>query len=152
MWRLGFWRSRTAEGWRILITRRPDGVVRAGWWEWPGGKIEVGETPQQCLSREFLEELALSVAVGTPLPVIEHVYEHAHVRLHSFFCSRGERGSRNGSADASANGYEPQNRMVAEHRWVRPEDLRTYQFLEANAPLVEQVIGMLSKDADSGCL
>ena len=68
----------------FLLTSRPPGKVYAGYWEFPGGKIEAGESPRQALVRELHEELGIMVDVAHPWIVREFVYEHAHVRLHFF--------------------------------------------------------------------
>src|SRR5690242_14698152 len=119
---LGILVERDANGWRVLITRRPDATVFGGYWELPGGKVEVGESIYECLAREFKEEVGLTIDVGRMLPVIEHRYDHGYVRLHPFFCKR-------------ISG-EPENLHVAEHRWVRPEELSAYSFPPANIQLM----------------
>lgn len=70
-----------AEG-RVLIGQRVEGKPYAGWWEFPGGKFEAGEDAHAALVRELHEELGLEVEVSNPWVVREHVYDHAHVRLH----------------------------------------------------------------------
>jgi 8-oxo-dGTP diphosphatase len=75
----------------VLLGQRPGGKPYAGYWEFPGGKVEQGESLLAALQREFLEELGITVDAADPWCVIEHVYEHAHVRLH-FFISRAWRG------------------------------------------------------------
>jgi 8-oxo-dGTP diphosphatase len=71
----------------VLLGQRPAGKPYAGYWEFPGGKVEPGETILAALKREFVEELGVHIQSATPWCGIEHVYEHAHVRLH-FFISR----------------------------------------------------------------
>ncbi len=68
----------------FLLGRRPPGGFYAGYWEFPGGKVENGETPREALLRELHEELGIRVATAYPWIVREFVYEHAHVRLHFF--------------------------------------------------------------------
>lgn len=68
----------------FLLGRRPAGTPYAGWWEFPGGKLEAGETPQQALVRELREELGIAVSACRPWIVREFAYAHAHVRLHFF--------------------------------------------------------------------
>lgn len=66
----------------VLLGSRPEGKPYAGYWEFPGGKLEAGETVYEALVREIAEELGMTVKSGSPWFVTEHVYEHAHVRLH----------------------------------------------------------------------
>ena len=72
-----------AEG-RFLLTSRPEGKVYAGYWEFPGGKLEVGETVEQALRRELIEELGITIGAVHPWKIEIVDYEHARVRLH--FC------------------------------------------------------------------
>jgi 8-oxo-dGTP diphosphatase len=68
----------------FLLGRRPPGTAYAGWWEFPGGKVEVGETAYEAMVRELAEELGIVVERAYPWIMREHVYEHAHVRIHFF--------------------------------------------------------------------
>jgi 8-oxo-dGTP diphosphatase len=69
---------------RFLLTSRPDGKVYAGYWEFPGGKVEVGESIEAALRRELHEELGITIGTALPWQVTMHDYPHARVRLH--FC------------------------------------------------------------------
>jgi 8-oxo-dGTP diphosphatase len=69
---------------RFLLTSRPEGKVYAGYWEFPGGKLEAGETVEQALRRELQEELGITIAAAAPWKVEVMDYPHARVRLH--FC------------------------------------------------------------------
>lgn len=69
---------------RFLLTSRPDGKVYAGWWEFPGGKLERGETVEAALRRELHEELGITIDAVVPWNVTRMDYAHARVRLH--FC------------------------------------------------------------------
>jgi 8-oxo-dGTP diphosphatase len=75
----------------VLLGQRPAGKPYAGYWEFPGGKVDPGETILDALKREFMEELGIEVLSAEEWCGVEHVYEHAHVRLH-FFISREWRG------------------------------------------------------------
>ena len=66
----------------MLLSSRPEGKPYAGYWEFPGGKIEVGESVEQALRRELQEELGITIAAAQPWKVTEHDYPHALVRLH----------------------------------------------------------------------
>jgi 8-oxo-dGTP diphosphatase len=67
---------------QVLLASRPEGKPYAGWWEFPGGKLEAGETVAQALARELHEELHIDILNAFPWVTLEHVYDHAHVRLH----------------------------------------------------------------------
>ena len=71
----------------VLLGSRPEGKPYAGYWEFPGGKVEAGETVLDALKREFAEEIGVRIISAEPWCGVEHVYPHAHVRLH-FFISR----------------------------------------------------------------
>jgi 8-oxo-dGTP diphosphatase len=71
----------------VLLAQRPEGKPYAGYWEFPGGKVETGEPILQALKREFVEELGVEIVSAEPWCCVEHVYPHAHVRLH-FYLSR----------------------------------------------------------------
>jgi 8-oxo-dGTP diphosphatase len=108
-----------------LVRLRPEGTVYAGYWEFPGGKCEPGETPAQATIRECLEETGLAVAVNRLRRVIEHHYPHGHVRLHFFDCV---------PADPSA---EPAKGSGC--RWVRAAELAHLRFPEANQSVLEEL-------------
>ena len=86
----------------VLLGQRPEGKPYAGYWEFPGGKVEEYESIADALRREFVEELGITVVSAEPWCCVEHVYPHAHVRLH-FYISRewqGEPQSLEGQAFA----------------------------------------------------
>mgnify|MGYP003483842690 CR=1 FL=1 len=95
----------------VLLGQRPEGKPYAGYWEFPGGKVEAGESILHALQREFVEELGVEILSATEWCGVEHVYEHAHVRLHFFISHdwRGEPQSLEGQAFAwqGAVGVEP---------------------------------------------
>jgi mutator protein MutT len=110
---------------KFLITRRPGNVHLAGLWEFPGGKVEEGESLQEALLREILEEIAVQVAVGAEFFQIEHQYPTRSVRLHFFDCT-------------IVSG-EPQAIEVSEIRWVAPHELQAYAFPEADRELIARL-------------
>lgn len=85
---------------QALFAQRPEGKAYAGYWEFPGGKVEPGESIFAALQREFLEELGVQVESARPWCCVEHVYPHAHVRLHFYLCDgwQGEPQSLEGQA------------------------------------------------------
>jgi A/G-specific adenine glycosylase len=72
---------------RILIAQRPTGGMLGGLWEFPGGKVERGESLEECLRREIREELGIEVEVGRPVTQVKHAYTHFRITLHAFECS-----------------------------------------------------------------
>ncbi len=111
---------------RILLTRRPDTVRHGGMWEFPGGKLHDGESPQAGLAREIEEELGLKVAVGGIFEIAYHRYDWGPVLILAFDCAAGDDRS-------------PQNIAVAEHRWVLAQELSRYDILPADRPIVEKL-------------
>jgi len=79
----------------VLMGQRPEGKPYAGYWEFPGGKVEAGESVIDALKREFAEEIGVRVLSAEPWCGVEHVYPHAHVRLH-FYISRDWQGEPRG--------------------------------------------------------
>ena len=108
---------------RYLIARRKAGVHLAGFWEFPGGKREAGETLEECLQRELFEELNIHIDVPLPFQIIRHQYPEKTVELHFFIC-------RIESGDATAMD-------CAEIRWVWPHELDAFEFPPADRPVVE---------------
>ena len=109
---------------RFLIGQRGAGVPLAGLWEFPGGKVEPGETPEQAAVRECHEETGLLVTVVGAYGRVVHRYEHGEVELHFFACR---------PVDA---GQTPAERF----RWVAAEELASYEFPAANAELVKRLV------------
>jgi len=98
---------------KLLITMRPEGTHLAGYWEFPGGKQEPGESLESCLEREILEELAMEVKAVKHLLQIDHDYETKSITLHLIQCD-WLKGT-------------PTPMGCAELRWVKPEDLAHYR-------------------------
>lgn len=105
---------------RFLIGVRPEGVPLAGYWEFPGGKLQPGETPVEAARRECLEETGLEVLIGAEYPPVVHEYDHAKLRLH-FFAARPVNAAQ-----------APR----APFRWVPRSELGQFTFPPANERLV----------------
>jgi 8-oxo-dGTP diphosphatase len=111
---------------KILIARRKAGGVLGGFWEFPGGKREPGESLEDCVRRELLEELAMRVQPVVSFVPIQYQYPDRYVTLHPFLCTH-ESG-------------KPQLLACDEIRWIEPKQLRDFSFPPANHQLIEQVI------------
>jgi 8-oxo-dGTP diphosphatase len=110
---------------RYLIARRNPGVHLAGFWEFPGGKCESGETLEECLQRELFEELGIRIDVPVPFKVVRHEYDEKIVQLHFFHCR-----IETGHAEAID---------CAEIRWVFPHELGDFEFPPADRPIIEAI-------------
>jgi 8-oxo-dGTP diphosphatase len=113
-------------GGRILVTRRQPGGPLGDLWEFPGGKVEVGESEPEALRREITEELGCDVAVGRLLFRHAHDYPHIHVDLAFYDCSMD---------DAA----EPRLLGVAEIEWAEPDDLTSFAFCPADVAVLERI-------------
>jgi mutator protein MutT len=110
---------------QILITQRPDNVHLARLWEFPGGKVEPGESLESALHREIREELGIEIRVQDEFFTVEHDYPTKSVRLHFFNCTILQ--------------GEVQQLEVADVRWVNREELATYPFPPADADLIAKL-------------
>nr|WP_306269328.1 (deoxy)nucleoside triphosphate pyrophosphohydrolase [Pararhizobium sp. IMCC3301] len=121
---------------RILLAQRPQGKPMAGLWEFPGGKVETGETPEASLIRELREELGVTATLPclAPLTFASHSYDDFHLLMPLYVCRRYEGPAGLGSG----NGRE--NQAL---KWVRPRDLRNYDMPAADIPLIPHLVDLL---------
>ena len=118
---------------RILVCSRPAGTHMAGKWEFPGGKIEPGETPEACIRREIREELGMEIAVGPVLTVMEHDYGIKYVRV-TFFLA---------ISDDVPSAKDHQG-----FRWIAPDETDSVDFLEADRPVSAEIEKKSKKISD----
>lgn len=116
---------------RVLIAQRPEGKQLAGLWEFPGGKVEKGETPEECLIRELDEELGIATQAAclAPLTFASHTYDDFHLLMPLYVCRR-------------FSGI-PEPRAAQALKWVRPNRLRDYPMPPADAPLIPFLVDLL---------
>ena len=116
---------------RILLAQRPEGKQLAGLWEFPGGKVEPGETPEETLIRELDEELGIQTKIPclAPLTFASHTYDDFHLLMPLYICRRFE---------GTAHGREGQA-----IKWVRPKALRDYPMPPADEPLIPFLMDLL---------
>ena len=116
---------------RVLIAQRPEGKKMAGLWEFPGGKVEAGETPEGALIRELAEELGISVKEPclAPFTFASHTYPDFHLLMPLFICRRWE--------------GMPAPHEHAALKWVRPRDLSLYPMPAADLPLIPMLRDLL---------
>ena len=116
---------------RVLIAQRPEGKSFAGLWEFPGGKVEEGETPEAALIRELEEELGVATRTAclAPLTFVSHAYENFHLLMPLYVCRKW-------------TGL-PHAREHIALKWVRPQLLRDYPMPPADAPLIAPLCDLL---------
>nr|WP_255599528.1 (deoxy)nucleoside triphosphate pyrophosphohydrolase [Afifella sp. IM 167] len=116
---------------RVLLSRRPDHKELGGLWEFPGGKVEAGETPEAALIRELEEELGVDVKADclAPLTFASHAYPNLHLLMPLYICRRW-------------SGL-PKAQEGQQLRWVRPASMRDFPMPPADEPLVSHLIDWL---------
>lgn len=109
---------------RVLLAQRPEGKSMAGLWEFPGGKVELSETPEAALIRELQEELGIDTWASclAPLTFASHTYDDFHLLMPLFACRKWQ--------------GTPQSRENQSLKWVRPNELRNYPMPAADVPLI----------------
>jgi mutator protein MutT len=118
-------------GGRILICQRKSQDTFGGYWEFPGGKCEAGETLEQCLQRELREEVDITARILNRLSVISHNYPHVQLTLHPFLCEH--------------LAGDPKLIECQAALWIDPGELPKYQFPPANESLLREVAQRLSQ-------
>mgnify|MGYP005855575837 CR=1 FL=1 len=116
---------------RVLVARRPEGKPMAGLWEFPGGKVEPGERPEEALVRELAEELGIAVTPPclAPLTFVSHAYPDFHLLMPLFVCRRWEGTPRPVEGQAL--------------QWIRASRLRTLEMPPADDPLIPHLVDLL---------
>lgn len=116
---------------RVLLAQRPEGKALAGLWEFPGGKVEAGESPEETVVRELKEELGIVTREPclAPLTFASHAYENFHLMMPLFVCRKFE--------------GTPRSLEGQQLKWVRPRAMRDYPMPPADEPLIPFLIDLL---------
>ncbi|ADT88036.1 8-oxo-dGTP diphosphatase MutT [Vibrio furnissii] len=111
---------------QIFITKRPDNLHKGGFWEFPGGKVEVGESIEQAMARELDEEIGIEVTQQTPFQHLEYDYPEKSLTFDFILVTDFN--------------HQPYGREGQQGEWVNIADLAHYTFPEANVPVLERVL------------
>lgn len=109
----------------VFSAQRPDGKALGGYWEFPGGKIEEGEAPEEALARELVEELECEAIVGDKIVSTEYEYEFGTVELTTFYCTLKEK--------------EPTLLEHQDAKWIPVESLQDLEWAPADIPAVDMI-------------
>ncbi len=110
---------------KVLLAKRPSNGLLGGMWEFPGGKVEAGETLEACLAREIREELGVEIRVGEPFGTYKHAYTHFRITLHAFLCE--------------LTSGQPSPKQAAELAWVNPTDMRNYPMGKVDRQIAQKL-------------
>lgn len=116
------------DGERVLIARKKIGKPLAGYWEFPGGKIEIGESPENALKRELKEEMEIEIKVGTYVGESIYDYGNTQVALKGYICNLENGEIRLKDHDR--------------YRWIKIEDINNYTLAPADIPLANNILDM----------
>lgn len=118
---------------KILIGQRKHGKTLEYKWEFPGGKLEEGETLEECLARELMEEMKLKILVGEPFITSSYDYDFGTIVLHSFWAK-------------CANRNIPAVLEHEQYKWVSLEELPQYDFAPADKPIIKAILNNRTKN------
>jgi A/G-specific adenine glycosylase len=120
---------------QVLIAQRPLKGLLGGLWEFPGGKLQLGEDLASCLQREIREELGAEIAIGGAVGTYRHAYTHFRVTLHAFRCT-------------IVNGDEPEPLQVNDLRWVLPSDLNDYPMGKIDRQIARRLVSTVNQTSN----
>lgn len=115
---------------KVMITLRPEGKRHGGFWEFPGGKVDPGESPDQALVRELKEELDINININELFETISYCYDWGEVLILAYLCDW--------------QSGQIKHLEVADHRWVTPEQFTDYNILPADQPILVKLKAFLS--------
>ena len=115
---------------KVMITLRPEGKRHAGFWEFPGGKVDPGESPDQALVRELKEELDINVKIDELFETVSYCYDWGEVLILAYLCDW--------------QSGQIKHLEVADHRWITPEQFTNYNILPADQPILVKLKEFLS--------
>lgn len=134
---------------RIFVQKRLDSGVWAGFWEFPGGRLEDGETPEQGIVREFAEETAFDIQVVLRLGLVRHAYTRYKIAMHCFVCALEGSCAKKRTPDADGL-PQPDLSAATEYRWVTPDRLEEFALPAGHRKLVDAWLPAIEAAARRG--